>query len=55
MMSEFKTVHSFWIPVRILEDLDRESKRKKMSRNRLAITLIEAGLKEEQGGKEEQE
>jgi hypothetical protein len=53
MTTEIKTVHSFWIPVRVLEELGRESKRKKTSRNSLAISLIETGLKNEEKEKQE--
>lgn len=50
LTTELKTIHSFWIPVRVLEELDRESKKKNVSRNHLAITFIENGLKNQLGG-----
>jgi hypothetical protein len=45
MSTEYKTVDSFWLPVRVLQELDK--KRGKMSRNRFAMILIEKGLHQE--------
>jgi hypothetical protein len=55
MTTELKTVHSFWIPTRILDTLrstvqELEKKESiKISSNRLAINLIDAGLTELEG------
>ncbi len=54
MVTELKTVHSFWTPVRTLEKLQstvnelRKEKGIKISTNQLAIKLIDAGLSNEQ-------
>jgi hypothetical protein len=53
LATELKTVHSFWTPVRILDELQNtveelEKKRGiKISPNQLAINLIDMGLKDE--------
>jgi hypothetical protein len=53
MTTELKTVHSFWIPPRILyklketsQELEKE-KGIKISPNQLAMNLIDGGLKDE--------
>jgi hypothetical protein len=42
MNPDVKTFTSFWIPVRLLKEL--ENKKGKLSRNQLAVSLIEKGL-----------
>ena len=54
MVTELKTIHSFWTPVRTLEKLQstvkelRKVKGIKISTNQLAMRLIDAGLNNEQ-------